>query len=159
MKRHLTEEELIEYQFKLASDEQAVGSAEHLAGCAECRERLEQLNQKFAALDLLAEDIPASEELISQTIAQAKRPASRKVVPFGKYHWLGTAAAVLVVGLALLIGNLNKQADTSRELDEETESRAGGSPSPLLVKDEEQRPEEQTGRGPAKQLHYGAAGG
>ncbi len=56
MKRHLTEEELIEHKFKLASDEQAAGRAEHLAGCAECRERLELLGQKFAALDLLREE-------------------------------------------------------------------------------------------------------
>ncbi len=138
MKRHLTEEELIEHQFKLASDEQAGSSAEHLAGCAECRQRLEQLNQKFAALDLLAEKMPASEELISQTIAQAGKPAPRKIVPFGKYHWLGTAAAVLVVGLALLIGNLDKQAATQRELAEEPKSEARRPPVLSVAKEEEQ---------------------
>ena len=45
MKRHLTEEELIQRKFKLASDEQGAEHAEHLAGCAECRERLEMLFQ------------------------------------------------------------------------------------------------------------------
>jgi len=136
MKRHLTEEELIEHQFKLASDEQAVGRAEHLAGCAECRERLEQLGQKFAALDLLAEDIPASEELISQAIAQAKHPAPRRIVPFGKYHWIGTAAAVLVVGFVLMMGNLNKQAATRRESAETSKSEAGRSASLPQVEEE-----------------------
>ncbi|MEA3224950.1 MAG: hypothetical protein U9Q07_03300, partial [Planctomycetota bacterium] len=115
MKRHLTEQELIEHQFKLASDEQAEGRVEHLAGCAECRERLEQLNQKFAALDLLAEDVPASEELISQAIAQAGKPVPRKVVAFGKYHWIGTAAAVLVIGFVLLMGNLTEQRESAGE--------------------------------------------
>ena len=120
MKRHLTEEELIEHQFKLASDEQTAGADEHLAGCAECRERLvgppERACSGLAALDLLREDVPASEELISQAITQAKRPASRRIVPFGKYHWIGTAAAVLVVGLALLIGNLDKPEATRPRL-------------------------------------------
>ena len=119
MKRHLTEEELIEHQFKLASDEQAASAVEHLAGCAECRQRLDLLDQKFAALDLLADEMPASEELISQAIAQAKRPASRRIIPFGKYHWIGTAAAVLVVGLVLLIGNLGEQEAGRPELAEE----------------------------------------
>ena len=110
MKRHLTEEELIQHQFKLASHEQTAGGwADHLAGCDECRQRLELLSQKFAALDLLAEDVPASEELISQTIAQAKRPAPRRIIPFiRRYHWIATAAAVLVVGFALMMGSFDK---------------------------------------------------
>ncbi len=116
MKRHLTEEELIQHQFKLASDEQAAGGwAEHLAGCDDCRQRLELLGQKFTALDLLAEDMPASEELISQTIVQARKPAPPKVVSFGKYHWIATAAAVLVVGFVLMTGNLSKQEHVRRE--------------------------------------------
>ena len=129
MKRHLTEEELIQRKFRLASDEQDAEYAEHLAGCAECRERLEQLGQKFAALDLLREDVPASEELISQAIARAQRPASRRIVPFGKFHWITTAAAVLVLGLTFLIGNLaDRQPDRSRiaeELPVEEDAKSG----------------------------------
>jgi hypothetical protein len=121
MKRHLTEQELIEQKFKLALDEQAGVSTEHLAGCAECRERLEQLNQKFAALDLLAEDTHASEELISQTLEQSKQPARKKVVPFGRRHWIGAVAAVLVVGFVLLIGTLTtEEGSTQREFAEES---------------------------------------
>jgi len=82
MKRHLTEKELIEYRFRLASDEQAGASAEHMAGCAECRERLEQLDRKFAALDLLKEDVHASDELIAQVMEQNKGTAKATVVPF-----------------------------------------------------------------------------
>ncbi len=55
MKPHLTERELIEYEFKLASDTGVEKAAEHLAGCRQCREYLEQLKRKFAALDLLRE--------------------------------------------------------------------------------------------------------
>ncbi|MBL7188564.1 MAG: hypothetical protein ISS70_19745 [Phycisphaerae bacterium] len=137
MKRHLTEEELIEQKFKLASDEQAAGAAEHLAGCAECRQRLELLGQKFAALDLLAEDIPASEELISQVIAQTKHPAPRRIVPFGKYHWLGTAAAVLVVGFVLMMGNLYRQGAARRESAAESTLDAGGRSASLSQVKEE----------------------
>ena len=116
MKRHLTEQELIEYQFKLASENQVSTSAGHLAGCAECRERLEQLSQKFAALDLLREDIEVPEELISQVVEQARRPAPAKVVPFiRKYPWIGAVAAVLVVGFVLLIGSLTGEKPTQRE--------------------------------------------
>jgi len=53
MRDHLTERDLIEYRFRLNSDTQVSRAAEHLSGCAECRERLQQLNRKFAALDLL----------------------------------------------------------------------------------------------------------
>ncbi|MCX5638632.1 MAG: DUF4139 domain-containing protein [Planctomycetota bacterium] len=53
MRRHRTEQELIEYQFKLASDFRMEEANEHLEQCAQCREHLEQIRRKFAALDLL----------------------------------------------------------------------------------------------------------
>ncbi|NIO40128.1 MAG: hypothetical protein GTO41_08000, partial [Burkholderiales bacterium] len=57
MKPHLSERELIEYEFKLASDIGAERAAGHLAECRRCREYLEQLKRKFAALDLLSEEV------------------------------------------------------------------------------------------------------
>ena len=57
MKNHLTERELIEYQFKLASDNRMKETAEHLQGCGQCRGHLEKLQRKFAALDLLSEEV------------------------------------------------------------------------------------------------------
>ncbi len=141
MKRHLTEEELIEHQFKLASDEQAVIRAEHLVGCADCRERLEQLSQKFAALDLLAEDVPASEELISQAIAQGSQPASRRIIPFGKYHWLGAAAAVLVIGFVLMVGNLTEKDSPRRQLAEKSQPEIEMTGGPSLLMDAKEEPE------------------
>ena len=106
MKRHLTEKELIEYRFRLAPDEQAGASAEHVAGCAECRERLEQLDRKFAALDLLREDVHASEELIAQVMDQTKGAARAKVVPFFRLRWIGAVAAVLIVGFVVFFNNM-----------------------------------------------------
>ncbi|MHC4354639.1 MAG: anti-sigma factor family protein, partial [Planctomycetota bacterium] len=142
MKRHLTEEELIQHKFRLAPDEQAAGAAEHLAGCAECRERLELLDQKFAALDLLAEDVVVSDELIAQTVAHAKRPVRRRIVPFGKYHWLGTAAAVLVLGLVFLAGDFGEHEARRPEIADKSSpeglGRYSGSAVPSEPAEQEQ---------------------
>ncbi len=68
MKAHLTEQELIEYQFKLASDVQVGEISGHLQDCSQCREHLEKLQRKVAAVDLLREEIAASEDLISRVV-------------------------------------------------------------------------------------------
>ncbi len=107
MKRHLTEQELIEYQFKLASDDQMKETAGHLEGCRECREHLDKLQLKFSSLDLLREEATVSEDLISSVIEQAKKPARKRTILLRKPAWL-SAAAVLVVGLLLLAVQLNK---------------------------------------------------
>jgi hypothetical protein len=122
MENHLTENELIEYQFKLGSQEQQNVSRVHLAACAECRKRLEQLNKKFAALDLLREDAHVSEELISQVMAKAKQPARHKFVPFYKTPWVGAVAAVFVVCFVLLMNNLNTDKSTQQQFAREPES-------------------------------------
>ena len=122
MENHLTENELIEYRFGLSSEEQQNISSEHLADCAECRERLEKLNKKFAALDLLREDVHVSEELISEVLEQAGKPARQKVVPFYKSPWIGAVAAVLIVGFVLLMSNLNTDKSTQRQLAREPKS-------------------------------------
>jgi len=115
MEHHLTERELIEYRFRLISDEQAEAAAEHLAGCDECRSRLEQLSRKFASLDLLREDVQVSQELISQVLEQAAKPAPAKVVPFIRRPWVGAIAAVLLVGFAVLIGSLTQEQLAKQE--------------------------------------------
>jgi hypothetical protein len=104
MMRHLTEREIIEYQFKLASVPRMERAAEHLGKCGQCREHLEQLKQKFASLDLLREEVKVSEDLVSRVVQQADKPRREKVIYFGKYAWFG-AAAVLVVGLLLLLAD------------------------------------------------------
>ena len=115
MDNHLTENELIEYRFELSSQEQQNVSSEHLAGCAECRERLEKLNSKFAALDLLREGAHVSEDLISQVLEQAEQPARMKVVPFYKSPWMGAAAAAVVACFVLLMSSLNIDESTRRQ--------------------------------------------
>ena len=123
MENHLTENELIEHQFKLGSQEQQNASREHLADCAECRERMEKLNKKFAALDLLREDTHVPEELISQVMAQANQPARQKVVPFYKSTWFGAAAAALVLGFMFLMSNLDTDKSKQRQFAEEPEPK------------------------------------
>ena len=95
MRRHLTEKELIEYQFELASEKQAQEISSHLEGCADCRQLAEQLKHKFITLDLLREDAEVSDKLIFETIAQAKGGTKSTILLFRKPAWIGAAAAVL----------------------------------------------------------------
>jgi hypothetical protein len=106
MKPHLTEQELIEFQFKLASDVQTGEIAGHLEACAQCREHLEKLQSKFASLDLLREEVKASDDLISSVLEQARQPMRRRIISFSKPAWLSAAAAVMLVGFILLASHL-----------------------------------------------------
>ena len=117
MKGHLTKGELIQYQFKLVSDIYLEEMAGHLAGCAQCCRNLEQLRRKFAALDLLREDVRASQDLISRVIEQSagkphvKRGAKYLAPPLRRgLPWLGSAAAVLLVGLLFLVTHFSRHA-------------------------------------------------
>ncbi len=117
--KHLTERELIEYQFALGSEVGIRKTAGHLGDCAQCREHLEKLKRKFASLDLLREEVCVSEDLISQVVEQAgsARGGMRaKVVPFRPSAWIGAAAAVLLVGVLLLAPNLLKDKTQYREV-------------------------------------------
>ena len=116
MKPHLTEQELIEYQFALGSEVGMRKTAGHLGGCARCRAHLEKLKRKFAALDLLQEEIVVSEDLISQVVEQAKQPVQVRVIPFRPSAWIGAAAAVLVVGVLLLAPYLTRDETPTYEV-------------------------------------------
>jgi len=104
MTKHLNQEQLIQYQFHLTSEQQRQRVSEHLSQCPSCRDQLEQLKQKFAALDLLRDEPQVSEELLARTLQERKLPAVHRRGPF--YHrtgWLSAVAAVLVVAGGLLV--------------------------------------------------------
>jgi len=112
MKRHLTEQELIEYRFRLGTDAEVDRAGEHLAECEHCRAELERLERKFAALDLLREEVTVSEDLVSQIIEQAAEPRRVKAAASKKLPvWAGAAAAVLVVGVLLMVANRPEKAE------------------------------------------------
>ncbi|MFC1781125.1 DUF4139 domain-containing protein [Planctomycetota bacterium] len=100
--QHLTEKELIEYQFRLCSEDQSKATAEHLESCHDCRQELAKLNCKFASLDLLRDEITVPNELISEILLQAKKPAKTKNFLLRKPIWF-SVAAMLLLGLLLVI--------------------------------------------------------
>ncbi|MDT8303494.1 MAG: hypothetical protein RQ760_18590, partial [Sedimentisphaerales bacterium] len=120
MKRHLTEKELIEYQFKLGSDAGINEAAEHLESCGQCREGLEKLQRKYSALDLLSEKTEISEDLISRVTEQASRPVVKKIAWFKRPVWMSSAAAVIVVGLVLVANQFNEHRTKQREAAQQT---------------------------------------
>ncbi|MHC4122822.1 MAG: DUF4139 domain-containing protein [Planctomycetota bacterium] len=119
MNRHLTEKELIEYQFKLASEDRAEEIAGHLRTCAQCRRQREQLKRRFAALDLLREETKVSDKLISTTIEQAKRGTKSKILLFRTSGWISAAAAVLLIGLMLLVSDFGRDKKQGRQIEED----------------------------------------
>ena len=102
MNDHLTEQQLIDHAFELASEAATKQAQAHLDRCETCRGHLAKLKGKFAALDVLREEIQASPELVAATVGHAtgsKRPA---ILALWRYPWLA-AAAVLVLGASLLL--------------------------------------------------------
>ncbi len=117
MKKHLTKDQLIKYQFKLASTRQSKKTADHLAKCAPCRERLEQIKQKFTALDLLQDQPCATEELISRTITQAAQKPPVKISYFRRPPWIAAAAAVIFLAGGLLFVPSLRRSHTSKSIE------------------------------------------
>jgi hypothetical protein len=103
MNRHLTEQQLIDYQFKLASEAGLNEVRTHLETCAACRRKLEQLARKFASLDLLREEIKASEALVAKTVANAAARSVKRTISLPRFRWFGATAAAVIVGFALLL--------------------------------------------------------
>ncbi len=110
-KNHLTEKDLIEYQFKLASQEQIAEAAEHLKECEKCRQLNERLAAKFSSLELLREEPQLSEELVSRVLESIKtsRQTKLKLKTFKIPAWIGAAAAVLLVTSLLVVSEIKEQ--------------------------------------------------
>ncbi|MBP7053450.1 MAG: DUF4139 domain-containing protein [Phycisphaerae bacterium] len=101
MNTHLTDQQLIDYQFDLACEADSNEARTHLEKCEACRKRLQELARKLSALELLRDDVKASPELLSATIRTAMRANNRRIL-FHRLPWLGAVAAAVIVGIALL---------------------------------------------------------
>ncbi len=118
MENHLTEKDLIEFQFKLSDEKRQAQIAEHLNSCGECKKRNSRLAGKLSALNLLRTDEKVSEELISRTIEQAaKLQAGQRKLPFIlRNRWWLSAAAVFVLVLAVaVVSQLGKKPASQNE--------------------------------------------
>ena len=102
MNAHLTDQQLIDYQFDLASEAASAEARMHLEKCETCRRRLHELARKFTALDLLRDDVRASKALLSETIRKARRAGRFRRIVLYRLPWLGAVAAAVIVGIALL---------------------------------------------------------
>jgi hypothetical protein len=102
MNQHLTDQQLIDYQFDLASEADAKEARSHLEKCDACRRRLHELGRKLNALDLIRDDVKASRELLSETIHNAKRAGRWRRLLLHRLPWAGAVAAAVIVGIALL---------------------------------------------------------
>jgi len=101
MNAHLTDQQLIDYQFDLACEADSNEARTHLEQCETCRKRLHELARRLSALELLRDDVKASPELLSETIRTAVRANERRIL-LRRLPWLGAVAAAIVVGIALL---------------------------------------------------------
>ncbi|HEX42012.1 MAG TPA: hypothetical protein ENN81_08125, partial [Phycisphaerales bacterium] len=105
MAQHLTEKELIEYQFKLAKDADYRRMQAHLQQCEPCSAALRGVAERFSALELLRGQATASDELIGRTLDGLKTPDASQIAHFNWQRWVLAAAAVVMVGAGLLIMN------------------------------------------------------
>jgi hypothetical protein len=96
-KGHLTEKELIEYQFKLVGAEELAQTAKHLEACSQCRQLNEKLSSKFSALELLKAEPEFNDELLSKVIVNIKKQSPRKVRTYKVPVWSAAAAVFAIV--------------------------------------------------------------
>jgi hypothetical protein len=109
MNQHLTEQQLIDYQFKLADAAGASAAQAHLDECDECRQRLEKLVRKFATLNLLRGEIEVSENLLSKTVENAVQVRPARVMWLYRLPAAGAIAAAIIVGAAVLLVSNSRQ--------------------------------------------------
>jgi hypothetical protein len=103
MNEHLTEQQLIDYQFQLADEAGLNAARTHLAECDECRQRLQKLVRKFASLDLLRDEVEVPEDLLSRTVENAVQARPSRLIWLYRVPALGAVAAAVIAGAALLL--------------------------------------------------------
>ncbi len=134
MNGHLTEQQLIDYRFKLASDAGMEQARAHLEQCEACRQRLAGLTRKFAALDLLREEVKPSDALIAKTVQTATKTRRTRMIPLS-LPWMGATAAAIVVGAALLMMSNPGQQGQPAEAPAPTASTPENAPARTIEKE------------------------
>ena len=122
MKGHLTEKDIIEYEFDLVDEKRTKQIRHHLETCGQCREMAEKLKRRFASLDLLREEFGVRDELISKTVAQVRKTGESRKFLLRKPTWLAAAAAVLLVGFMLLVADFARDKSSGRQFAKDTSS-------------------------------------
>lgn len=107
MKRHLTDQELIDLRFDTLEADSQTALEKHLQRCAACRKRSEVLQATLGQLDDLRHDVQAPEALITTTLrrvedvrtaASREQPAGTRI-SWGRLFWIGSFAAAAVLAL------------------------------------------------------------
>lgn len=138
MNTHLTDQQLIDYQFDLASEADAKEARIHLEGCDACRRRLHELSRKLNALDLIRDEVKASRELLSDTIHNAQRAGRWRRFLLHRLPWAGAVAAAVIIGIALLSVPDAGRKDvstfsTSKEVSQDTTAARGVQDVPMVA--------------------------
>jgi len=121
---HLSEEQLIKYQFELLEEDERAGIAEHLEHCAACRSALEQIDQRFSSLDLLDRQEVASEELITRTLTGVSEVKASGAKKLNGFRYFRIAAVVMMaVGVIAIMQTIDPP-------DKRLTTREGISPQP-----------------------------
>lgn len=103
MNEHLTEQQLIDYAYKLSSETAMQQARMHLDACAQCQRAFEGLRTKLGALELLRDDAQASEELIASVVEQAAQPRRVATFPYRAVISITATAAVFLLGVGWLL--------------------------------------------------------
>ncbi len=103
MSEHLTEQQLIDYAYKLASDPAMQEARAHLDACDQCRRTLEGLRARLGVLELLRDDIQASDELVARVVEDAAKPRKVAIFPYRYVISITATAAVFLLGVTWLL--------------------------------------------------------
>ena len=104
MNAHLRDEELIDQAFELVEERDAARVAQHLAACADCRERQARLCARLGQLEALQADVEAPQPLISDTLRRIRLDTPAKSIwpPWLVFAAGAAAAAIAFVAVPAL---------------------------------------------------------
>ncbi|MBN1361166.1 MAG: DUF4139 domain-containing protein [Sedimentisphaerales bacterium] len=103
MNEHLTERQLIDYAYRLASDTAKQQTQAHLDACEQCRRALERLRARFASLELVRDEVQMSDALLARVVEEAAKPRRVAIFPYRHVLTIGATAAVFLVGVVWLV--------------------------------------------------------